>query len=180
MLLIVGLGNIGKKYEMTRHNLGFLLADFLVEKYGLEDWKPHKKFFGSLAPGQIRNQKVIFLKPDTYMNLSGKSVLALRSFYKIPLENICILCDDLDLPFENIRFKEKGGSGGHNGLKSIAQVLGGNQFARLKLGISNPQRAKMPAAAFVLQKFSDEEQITIPQILDQSHTMLRERFLNLS
>lgn len=162
MKLIVGLGNFGKKYEKTRHNLGFMAVDVLA---GFPAWKFEKKFFGQVATGEVAGEKTIFLKPETYMNLSGKSVLAVAQFYKIPAKKVIIFSDDLDLPFGKFRWREKGSAGGHNGLKSIISVLGTQEFPRMKFGISNEMRAKMPTENFVLTKFSTEELKKIPQII---------------
>lgn len=158
MLLVVGLGNIGKKYENTRHNIGFLAIDLLVKKYGFSEWKSEKKFKGQIATGQIGDEKVVFLKPDTYMNLSGQAVGALASFYKIKPQDVWALFDDIDLPFGQVRFREKGGSGGHNGLKSLFQGLGSQEFKRIKFGVSNEMRGRIPTDKFVLGKFTPEEQ----------------------
>ena len=168
MLLLVGLGNIGDRYEHTRHNLGFLTIDELAHRNAMDGWKHEKKFFGKVCPGQINQEKIIFLKPDTYMNLSGKSVGAVARFYKIPLENVWLFFDDLDLPFGSIRFREKGSAGGHNGIKSIIQSLGSQNFARIKMGISNTNRQKIPAEKFVLQKFTPEEKSALPVFINEA------------
>ena len=167
MKLIVGLGNFGQKYKKTRHNLGFMAIENLAKKMAQNDFKYEKKFFGRLTTGEINGEKTIFLKPETYMNLSGKSVLAVAQFYKIPAKKIVVFSDDLDLPFGKFRWREKGGYGGHNGLRNIISVLGTPNFPRLKFGISNKSRQKMPAENFVLTKFSPAEQKEIPQILEK-------------
>ena len=157
MILIVGLGNIGKEYEKTRHNFGFLAVDQLASQYGFSVWKREKKFFGEICTGQIEGEKVILLKPDTYMNISGKAVQAIAHFYKIVLKNIWIWHDDVDLVFGKIRITQNGKSGGHNGIKSIINTLGSPEFFRLKFGIKNEFLEKMPTDRFVLGKFSTEE-----------------------
>ena len=167
MRLIVGLGNFGKKYEQTRHNFGFMAVENLAKKLNL-NWKFEKKFFGQVATGEVTGEKTILLKPETYMNLSGKAVLAVAQFYKIPAKKIVVFSDDLDLPFGKFRWREKGSSGGHNGLKSIISVLGTQEFPRMRLGISDELREKMPTEKFVLTKFSKDELAQIPQILDQA------------
>lgn len=164
MKLIVGLGNYGQKYEGTRHNFGFIAINSLV---GNLPWRYEKKFFGHIATGEFCGEKAVFLKPETYMNISGKSVLAVAQFYKIPAKKIYILSDDLDLEFGVTRFKTKGGAGGHNGLKSIISVLGTQEFPRLKFGIHNELRAKMPTENFVLMSFSAEEQKVLPKIIEK-------------
>ncbi|MDD5197652.1 MAG: aminoacyl-tRNA hydrolase [Candidatus Gracilibacteria bacterium] len=154
MKLIVGLGNPGKEYANTRHNVGFLFVEYLRDKWGFEDWKD-SKFKGIISEGAIKGEKVILLKPMTYMNLSGESVISLVNFYKIPRENILVLSDDIDMDFGKIRLREKGSSGGQNGLKSIAALLGTEEFARLKIGIGRDDRYDV--ADWVLSKFSSEE-----------------------
>jgi PTH1 family peptidyl-tRNA hydrolase len=163
MKLIVGLGNYGKEYEKTRHNFGFMAVENLA---GFSSWKFEKKFFGQVATGEVAGEKTIFLKPETYMNLSGKSVLAVAQFYKIPAKKVIVFSDDLDLPFGKFRWREKGGAGGHNGLKDIISVLNTQEFPRLKFGISNEMRAQMPTENFVLTKFSAEELAEISQIIE--------------
>lgn len=168
MKLLVGLGNIGAKYEKTRHNIGFEVIDALAEKYGLDPWKSEKKFFGSIRRGQIGREKILFLKPETYMNLSGKAVSAVTSFYKLRPSDMWVFFDDVDLEFGTIRFREKGSSGGHNGIKSLIQGIGSDQFPRIKIGIANSDREKIPTDRFVLQKFSSEEKKQLPVIIDET------------
>ncbi|MCF7830384.1 aminoacyl-tRNA hydrolase [Candidatus Gracilibacteria bacterium] len=168
MKLIVGLGNFDKKYKYTRHNVGFLAVEAIAEKFSLPAFKAEKKFFGEVTCGQINNEKVILLKPTTWMNNSGKAVGAIAYFYKIPPQDIVILFDDADLNFGTVRFREGGSSGGHNGLKSIISSLGSKDFPRIKIGISNQQRSIIPAANFVLQKFTSKEKKEIPVIIEQA------------
>lgn len=163
MKLFCFLGNIGKKYEKTRHNAGFLLADFLQKNWNGSEWKDEKKFFGEIcevkkAGFAEKNEKVIFLKPGTLMNLSGKSLLAIIKFYKIPTEDIVVFYDDKDLDFGVIRLREKGSAGGHNGVKNIIRVLGTQEFSRIKIGVDTQMRKKFPSTAdFVLANFSASE-----------------------
>ncbi len=164
MLLIIGLGNYPAKYKDTRHNFGFLAIEALVKKFGFSDWRFERKFFAELSIGEIKGQKVIACKPQTLMNLSGKSVQALTNFYKIPAENCIILSDDLDLPFGISRFREKGSAGGQKGLKDVLNVLGTLDVRRVKFGIDAPHRSQMPTDKFVLSKFLPEEKAKIPQI----------------
>lgn len=154
MKLVVGLGNPGREYENTRHNVGFLFVDFLRNIWNFEDWK-NSKFKGIISEGTMNEEKIILLKPMTFMNLSGESVIALVNFYKIPLENILILSDDIDMDFGKIRLRKKGSSGGQNGIKSIAEHLGTDEFSRLKIGIGRDSRYNV--ADWVLSKFSGEE-----------------------
>jgi PTH1 family peptidyl-tRNA hydrolase len=176
MKCIIGLGNFPKEYQNTRHNFGFLAVDFLAKKFNFLEFKFEKKFYGSISCGEILNEKVFLLKPETFMNNSGKAVSALLSFYKITAEDLFVLHDDLDLPFKKIRFKKGGSGGGNNGIRSIISSLGTEEFARLKFGISNPQREIIPAERFVLQRFSDEESSKIPLILKQGVERLLSHF----
>lgn len=147
--MIVGLGNPGKEYEKTRHNVGFFLLDsFLSSK----DWQ--KKFDGFMQILTIGEEKVLFLKPMTYMNLSGNSVLKAKNFYSIAIEDILIIQDDMDLSFGSYKLKCNSGAGGHNGIKSILACLGTNAFARLKIGISHSDKDTI---SHVLGKFSKQE-----------------------
>ena len=167
MILIVGLGNIGREYEKTRHNFGFLAIEKLAQKYEFFPWKEEKKFFGYISTGQIGTEKIILLKPNTYMNLSGKAVAAVSHFYKIEPQKIWIWHDDVDLPFSAIRIKKKGGTGGHNGIKSVGECLGTKDFSRLKFGIKNEKREKIPTDAFVLGKFTTVEQEQLSDIFQR-------------
>ena len=154
MRLFVFLGNPGKKYEKTRHNAGFLAADFLRQKFDFPEFQNEKKFFGEIS----KSGKNLFLKPKTFMNLSGKSARAVADFFKISPENIFLIFDDKDLKFGEIRFREKGSSGGHNGLKNIFEVFGTPNFPRIKIGISNEKRPFFADTAdFVLSRFSAAE-----------------------
>jgi len=166
MQLIVGLGNIGREYEKTRHNFGFLAVEELAKQFGFTNWKEEKKFFGAICTGQIENEKIMLLKPNTLMNLSGKAVGAVANFYKVSPQNIWIWHDDVDLDFEIVRIKLRGGSGGHNGIKSITSSLGSPEYARLKFGIKSEMLNKIPTSNFVLGKFSSEEFDKIPDILN--------------
>lgn len=165
MKLIIFLGNPGTKYQHTRHNAGWMMAEFLQKKWNFPPFQEHKKFFGKGSGGELPNspEKVFFLLPETFMNHSGKSVLAAKQFWKIPLENILILSDDKDQMFGNIRFRERGSSGGHNGIKSIMELLGTEEIARIKIGVDTPLRSEkgIETAAFVLSDFSLEEQNTL-------------------
>lgn len=150
MKLIVGLGNPEKKYDKTRHNIGFMVFDNYLGKV---DYK--SKFNGLYYEKNINNEKVIFLKPQTYMNNSGLSVFEFVNFYKISLKDILIIQDDLDLDIGMIKFKFNSSSGGHNGIKSIINCLGSQEFSRLKIGINNEY--KKDTIDFVLSKFSKKD-----------------------
>lgn len=158
MLLIVGLGNPGPEYALTRHNIGFMAVDALA---GAERFT--SKFHGETASLSIDGEKVILLKPMTFMNLSGKSVQAAMAFYKIAPENVIVLHDELDLPLGKIRIKQGGGANGHNGLKDIDQMVGANYW-RLRLGIGHPGTAEQ-VHGHVLSKFSSAEQDEVAKVL---------------
>ena len=173
MKLIVGLGNPGDKYRFTRHNAGFMALDFinLNNKLGSFDFNFESKFKGEIAKINYNGETVIFLKPHTYMNLSGESVIAVMNFYKISKEDILIIHDDIDMPVGKIRFREKGSDGGQKGIRSIIQMLGGaNDFDRLKIGIG-PQ-LNLSAEAYVLQNFSDEQLKELKEVLKRVENAL--------
>ena len=155
--LIVGLGNPGEKYKNTRHNLGFILVDDLCHAF-----RPDRKFKAEIAEYSHSSHKIILLKPQTYMNLSGESVQAVSSFYQIDPKEILVLHDELDLPFGTVRLKFAGGEGGHNGLKSISQHLGTKDYARLRLGIGKPEAGnQIPIENWVLQRFTSADSQTL-------------------
>lgn len=154
MFLVVGLGNPGVEYKNTRHNVGFLAVDALREVWNFPDFSD-SKHKGVISEGIRDGEKIMLLKPVTYMNLSGESVASLANFYKIPLENILVISDDIDMEFGKVRYRAKGSSGGQNGLKSIATHLGTEAFARIKIGIGRDVRYN--TADWVLSKFSKEE-----------------------
>lgn len=162
MILLVGLGNPGKEYEQTRHNAGFMAVDEIVRRYNFFGFK--SKFKGEITEGVIEGEKVMVLKPSTYMNLSGESVLSVASFYKIKPEDIIVFHDDMDLPVGKIRVKQGGGSGGHNGLKDIDKRLGNNYF-RVRIGVSKPAN-KEEVVNFVLSSFSKEDKKTLEKVIE--------------
>jgi PTH1 family peptidyl-tRNA hydrolase len=158
MYLLVGLGNPGSEYAATRHNIGFIAIDALAGAASFSS-----KFHGLSASHTIEGQKVILLKPQTFMNLSGKSVQAAMAFYKIPPENVIVLHDELDLPLGKIRIKQGGGANGHNGLKDIDQAVG-NDYWRIRLGIGHPGM-KEQVHSHVLSKFSAQEMVEVEKVL---------------
>lgn len=161
MNLIVGFGNPGKEYNFTRHNFGFLALDFYFKKQGIE-WEKSEKFHAVWK----KQGETVFLKPQTFYNDVGESIRACIDFYKIPLENILIICDDFNLPFGETRQREKGSAGGNNGLKSTISHLGTENFRRLRLGTGNEElRKKLGDTNFVLGKFTPEEKANLPEIL---------------
>ena len=162
--LIVGLGNIGEKYENTRHNIGFSILDHLAEK---ENVVFETKKLGDIARFKYKGRTFILLKPNTYMNLSGKAVNYWQKIEKIPLENILILTDDLNLPFGTIRLKAKGSAGGHNGLTNINEVLQTQNYARLRFGIGN-EYGKGRQIDYVLGQWDSEEKETLNERIEKS------------
>ena len=165
MKLIVGLGNPGKQYELTRHNVGFMVIDELIKKLGVE-LKSERKLKAEVAI-TLRTETLIIAKPETYMNLSGSSVAKIAQFYKISPQDIWVISDDLDLEFGTIRLRQGGSSGGHNGLKDIIEKIG-DSFVRYRVGIKNEQTGNIPAEDFVLQKFNQTEQIQLQQIISKT------------
>lgn len=161
MILLVGLGNPGTEYALTRHNVGFMAVDEIVHRYSFDGWT--KKFKGEVCAGTIDGEKVLVLKPHTYMNLSGESVLAVASFYKITPDKIYVFHDDMDLPVGRIKVKQGGGTGGHNGLKSIDAHLGQN-YHRVRIGVDKPQMREQ-VVSWVLSKFSSEDKQKIDDLI---------------
>jgi PTH1 family peptidyl-tRNA hydrolase len=166
MFLIVGLGNPGKQYSLNRHNIGFMLLDHWVEKLRIPQnrWKSENQSeFISL---DHKGTKVGLVKPQTYMNLSGQAVQPFMSFYKIPMENLIVVHDEIDQPFGAMKIHKNRGHAGHNGIRNISQLLGPN-YARLRLGVGRPPHPEMNVADYVLQNFSKEEMAQMPQFLDK-------------
>lgn len=161
MKLIAGLGNIGEKYCFTRHNTGFMVLDKWAYKENFS-FKEEKKLKSLIA----KNSNIIFVKPTTYMNLSGEAIQAVADYYKIDVNDILIIYDDLSLDLGKIRFRANGSDGGHNGIKSVIQHLGTNNFDRLKIGIG-PQ-PNIPSENFVLQNFPKENSEELKQVLIKS------------
>jgi len=162
--LIAGLGNIGAEYVNTRHNIGFKVLDRLVQQEGLS-YETAK--FGAVAEYKIKGRTLILLKPNTYMNLSGKAVKYWMEKENIPSENILVVTDDLNIPFGTIRIKAKGSDGGHNGLKSIQQLLNSSDYPRFRFGISDEFK-KGKQVDYVLGEWDDKEKLALPERLDKS------------
>lgn len=160
MKMIVGLGNPGKNYEKTRHNVGFMVLDALIKDLGL---KTQNKFKSEMVQTSLNGEPVLLIKPQTYMNLSGEAVQEAKAFYKIDDKDILVIYDDLDLPVGKLRLREKGSAGGHNGIKSIIQHLHHQDFRRIRVGIDkNPL---IPTVDYVLGKFSQEDQAILEKTL---------------
>ena len=154
MKLVVGLGNPGKKYHKTRHNIGFEVLACLAQRYDVG--RPKAKFNAEVAETIINNQKTILLSPLTFMNLSGQSVGAAVDFYKLPLTDVLVICDDINLDAGRLRFRPGGSAGGQNGLRDIINCLGSQDFGRLRVGVGRPP-ANWDVADYVLGKFSQEQ-----------------------
>jgi PTH1 family peptidyl-tRNA hydrolase len=162
----VGLGNPGKQYEMNRHNVGFMAVDRFAAKWGIHNFQNKGK--AVLGEGNIQGTKVLLLKPMTYMNLSGEAVRACMDFYKISVEDIMIIYDDMDTSFGQIRLRYQGSAGGHNGIKSIIQHVGTQSFNRIRIGVSRPSIPGMNIADYVLSNFPKAEAAELNQVLDQT------------
>jgi len=165
-LLVVGLGNPGPRYETTRHNLGFLVADILADRLG-SGFKVHKKSGAEVATGRLGGKSVVLAKPRTYMNESGRQVGPLANFYSIAPADVIVLHDELDIDFGRIRLKFGGGVAGHNGLRSVGSALGTHDFARVRIGIGRPPGRKS-GATFVLENFAAVERPEVGTILEQA------------
>lgn len=161
MKCIIGLGNIGREYENTRHNAGFIAIDSLSEKYNIVLDKKKKKYV--YGEGIINGKKVSIIKPTTYMNLSGEAIVEMMNWYKIAPQDILVIYDDVDIKLGTIRYREKGSSGTHNGMRNIIANIKTEEFARIRIGIENRGDIPIPLMDYVLQKFSKEELNTIKE-----------------
>ena len=171
MKLIIGLGNPGEKYANTRHNIGFMVVDSLADKYNAP-FLLETKFKGMISAININGQKAILLKPMTYMNLSGESIIKVIQFYKIDINDIIVVVDDLDSPLGRVRMRAKGSSGGHNGLKSIFNHIKTEEYKRIKIGID--RSPVIPVIDWVLKKFTKEELIELNPSIDTAVSALED------
>ena len=163
--LVVGLGNPGPKYAGNRHNVGFFVVDLLAERMGAR-FKAHKGR-ADVVEGRLGGQRVVLAKPSSYMNLSGGPVASLRDFFKIPIERIVVVHDELDVPFASLRLKRGGGDNGHNGLRSLTQSLGSKEYLRVRWGVGRPPGRQDPAD-FVLKDFTAAERKELPFHVDRA------------
>jgi PTH1 family peptidyl-tRNA hydrolase len=163
--LIAGLGNPGSEYEGNRHNCGFMVADVLADRIGVRFKRDRSR--ARVAAGRLAGYPVTLAKPQTFMNASGRPVAALRTFYKIPVEHIVVIHDELDIPFGTIRIKRGGGDNGHNGLRSVTAALGTRDYLRVRVGIGRPP-GRMDPADYVLHDFSAAERKALPEVLERS------------
>lgn len=172
-VIIVGLGNPGKEYEATRHNIGFECIDALAEKQEFDSWIEKKDLKCLFATKTLGSTRVILIKPTTFMNLSGEAVQSATAFYKVAPMQVIVLHDELDIPFGQIRTRTGGSSAGHNGIKSITQHIG-EDFGRVRIGIGPKQPEQMDNADFVLQRFSPEQQANLPALKKEVLSIITE------
>ncbi len=163
--LVAGLGNPGTKYELTRHNAGFMVADILASRAGVVFETVHRGPDRAEATFRHGADRIILLKPLTFMNRSGEAVAKVMNFFKIPLDNLLVIHDDLDMAFGRIKLVRSGGAGGHNGIRSIIASLGSRDFARLKIGIGRPD-GPVPVDRYVLSRFSSSESQLMEKVID--------------
>lgn len=165
MKVIVGLGNPGHRYALTKHNIGFWVIDRLSHEWGIpvnrEKWK------AEVGEGMVKGQKILLVKPQTFMNLSGESVRQICDFFQLHMDDLLVIYDDLDLPIGKIRLRVKGGAGGHNGMKSIIGHLQTKEFKRIKIGIGRPEQV-MSISDYVLTPFREEDRLTIEEAVEQA------------
>ena len=164
MYIIVGLGNPGKKYEHTRHNMGFLALDLLADKYGIK--VDRLKFKALTGEGRIDGKKVLLVKPQTYMNLSGESVRDVMNFYKEPIENLIVIYDDIDIPEGTLRIRSKGSAGTHNGMRNIVYLLGDDEFPRIRVGIGGERKSDL--VNYVTGKVTEKEADALWEALNKA------------
>lgn len=165
MYVVAGLGNPGPKYDQTRHNVGFMALDYLAAQYRIPVGKA--KFHAVLGEGVIQGEKVILVKPQTYMNCSGDSLQELLHFYKVPPEQLIVIYDDVDLDVGKLRIRPKGSSGTHNGMRSIVSRLSSEAFPRVRIGIGKPPE-KMQLADYVLSRFLHEERTLLAETIERA------------
>ena len=168
--IIAGLGNPGKEYEETRHNAGFLAIDHIAEKLGVK--VNRAKYDALIAEAKIGEKTVLLMKPQTYMNSSGTSISAAADFYKIPAENVIVLCDDITQKPGKIRIRKSGSAGGHNGLKSIIQWLGTDKFPRVRIGVGEKPNPEYDLADWVLGKFSKDDRVLVNSCYENAYNAI--------
>jgi PTH1 family peptidyl-tRNA hydrolase len=162
--LIVGLGNPGPQYEKTRHNIGFTVLDAFAKEHDIDLTK--NKFNAIYGSAEVAQNSCVLLKPQTFMNLSGRSLVPALAFYQIPIKKVIVIHDELDIPFGQIKLKVGGGHAGHNGLRSIIELCGSADFIRIRMGIGRPKFGDV--SSFVLSPFTNDEQITLSTFCDQA------------
>lgn len=172
-LVIVGLGNIGDEYDGTRHNIGFDCVDDFARRNDFPAWINKTDFNCQITQTSLGDQRVILVKPTTFMNLSGKAVQAVTHFYKIQTEQVVVVHDELDIDFGQIRLRRGGGDAGHNGIKSVTEAIG-DQFGRIRVGIGPKTHPEMDSSAFVLQKFSGDQEADKARLIREVDAILSE------
>jgi len=171
--IVVGLGNPGSKYEFTRHNIGFRTVDSLAQDIEVE-FKKVKSYYSLISRGMINNHKVMLVKPQTFMNLSGRAVSKVVSYYKIPLQDLLIVYDDLNLELGQIRIRKKGSAGGHKGIESIMQYLNSEEIPRLRIGIGNPSvNFNFNCVSYVLSNFNNDKKDKIGKVIQLSTEVIK-------
>lgn len=170
MFIITGFGNPGREYRLSRHNIGFMAIDQVAQDFGIRMMRMQSRAI--IGIGDIEGQKVLLAKPQTFMNLSGQSVAALVKYYKTPLEQVLVIHDDMDLPFETLRMRPSGGSAGQKGLASTIERLGTQDFPRLRIGIGHPP-GRMETKDYVLESFSSSEQNGLSVVLQHASAAVR-------
>jgi PTH1 family peptidyl-tRNA hydrolase len=172
MKLIVGLGNPGAKYSQTRHNAGFMAVEHLAKKFGFDKFKMTEKHKAETAEGQISGLKALLIKPQTFMNNSGQAVQSVMSFYKLKAEDIIVVYDDVDLPFEKLRIRPKGSAGNHKGMKSVIEQVGGQDFIRIRLGTQPPASYKGSLEDYVLGKLTADQKKKLSDVISKLPSVL--------
>lgn len=171
MLLVVGLGNPGKKYAATRHNVGFNVVEALAARHGGTPWR--ERYRGLVSEAVLPGQRAVLLEPQTYMNLSGESVALAVGYYKLQASDVVVVHDELDVPLGEVRLKVGGGEAGHNGLKSVSRHLGARDYLRLRVGIGRPPKDfRGDISDFVLQAFAPDEGGVISDVIDRACTAI--------
>ena len=155
MKLVVGLGNLGKEYNLTRHNVGFMFVDYIAKKNNIDICKEKTKYI--YGEGIINGEKVSIIKPNTYMNLSGEAIVQAKNWYKVENDNIIVVYDDVDIPLGDVRYREFGSAGTHNGMRNIVENLSTQDIHRIRIGIENRDNKNQDLANYVLAKFKKEE-----------------------
>ena len=173
MKIVIGLGNIGKEYENTRHNVAWMFLDYLQEKLDFKISEKNKNLDAFVSQIYINNEKVVFAKPTTYMNLSGHAVQKLKNWYKVEDKDILVIFDDIDIPFGETRYKLNGSGGTHNGMKNVVQMLNTKDIARIKIGIGGIKHEKQDLVSFVLQKFTKEQITELNSVFDDAYEKLK-------
>ena len=173
--LIVGLGNPGREYKNTRHNIGFLLIDRLADRLGVTFTRSKSKSL--ITNGRFQGRKIILVKPQTFMNRSGQAVSSLLKFYKLKSNHLLVVYDDVDLPFDSMRMKSSGGSAGHKGMQSIIEQLGTNDLPRLRMGVGRPPGYKQ-AANYVLKPFNKDEAAFLDHYIDRAADSVQAFLIN--